>query len=309
MEAVNVGSSGFAFRYLQDSGVKSGTGLRDHEVCSTAVPSPAFTSKSFGPSPAVSPKEGYASSAWAVDQFEFTLPDACESGSPALDDDSPFELTGLDDLQKNLAGLLAKLPAMPEAKKVEATLEPPPGLEPPAGIAPPPGLNFEPEERAAPAAAPKNENPLPLGCTTAMLRNIPNKYTQEMLIDRLHEDGFKGELDFIYLPIDFKNRCNFGYGFVNFRTPEACERFAEAYHLVESQVRLPGFRSRKVIEVSPARHQGLEENVARLQHSPVLTKLVSFGKPEWLPKLLGEHGEVIEVLHPTKTPDAPQKRN
>merc|ERR1712232_802838 len=31
---------------------------------------------------------------------------------------------------------------------------------------------------------------LPLGCTTVMLRNIPNKYTQALLAERLHSDGY-----------------------------------------------------------------------------------------------------------------------
>jgi len=52
--------------------------------------------------------------------------------------------------------------------------------------------------------------------TTVMLRNIPNKYTREMLVNQLCVD-YKGLFDFMYLPIDFKNKCNVGYGFINFR--------------------------------------------------------------------------------------------
>jgi len=33
--------------------------------------------------------------------------------------------------------------------------------------------------------------------TTVMLRNIPNKYTRQMLIDQLHRAGFRGDIDYL----------------------------------------------------------------------------------------------------------------
>ena len=37
-----------------------------------------------------------------------------------------------------------------------------------------------------------------------MLRNIPNKYTQEMILQQVSLMGLDGKYDFFYLPIDFK---------------------------------------------------------------------------------------------------------
>lgn len=123
--------------------------------------------------------------------------------------------------------------------------------------------------------------------TTVMLRNIPNKYTREMLIKQLQID-FNGLFDFMYLPIDFKNKCNVGYGFINFRNQEACERFVENFHGVDVRKCLPGLNSKKIVEVTPARVQGLIENVRRLKNSPVMNQLQDH--PEWMPLLFDERG-------------------
>lgn len=128
----------------------------------------------------------------------------------------------------------------------------------------------------------------PVNYTTVMLRNIPNKYTREMLVKQLNQD-FRGGFDFVYLPIDFKNRCNVGYGFINFRTVDACEIFVTRFNGVDVRKCLPGLNSRKVAEVTPARVQGLDENVRRLRNSPVMNELVLH--PEWMPLLLDEGGE------------------
>ncbi|CAK9050154.1 Protein MEI2-like 1 (AML1) (MEI2-like protein 1) [Durusdinium trenchii] len=134
--------------------------------------------------------------------------------------------------------------------------------------------------------------------TTVMLRNIPNKYTREMLIKQLSIE-FHGEFDFMYLPIDFKNKCNVGYGFINFRTQDSCERFIGLFHGVDVRKCLPGLNSKKIVEVTPARVQGLTENVRRLKNSPVMNQLVDH--PEWMPLLFDEDG----VDQPFPMPDQP----
>jgi len=134
--------------------------------------------------------------------------------------------------------------------------------------------------------------------TTVMLRNIPNKYTREMLVNQLSE-GFKGQFDFMYLPIDFKNKCNVGYSFINFRTTDACDEFVRQFHGVDVRKCLPGLNSKKIVEVTPARVQGLIENVKRLRNSPVMNQLQDH--PEWMPLLFNEQG----VEEPFPNPDQP----
>eukprot|EP00929_Paragymnodinium_shiwhaense_P093695 TRINITY_DN5391_c0_g1_i3.p1 TRINITY_DN5391_c0_g1~~TRINITY_DN5391_c0_g1_i3.p1 ORF type:complete len:549 (-),score=116.36 TRINITY_DN5391_c0_g1_i3:108-1754(-) len=144
--------------------------------------------------------------------------------------------------------------------------------------------------------------------TTVMLRNIPNKYTREMLIKQLCLD-FNGQFDFMYLPIDFKNKCNVGYGFINFRKQEYCESFVDKFHGVDVRKCLPGLNSKKIVEVTPARVQGLHENVRRLRNSPVMNQLADH--PEWMPLLFNDKGEEEPFPNPDQPlpPVKPRGRN
>jgi hypothetical protein len=139
----------------------------------------------------------------------------------------------------------------------------------------------------------------PANYTTVMLRNIPNKYTREMLVEQLNRD-FNGRYDFMYLPIDFKNKCNVGYSFINFRTPDACAEFVSKFNNVDVRKCLPGLNSKKIVEVTPARVQGFAENVRRLRNSPVMSQLADH--PEWMPLLFNDRGHEEPFPRPESAP-------
>ncbi|XP_076927923.1 protein terminal ear1-like [Bidens hawaiensis] len=99
--------------------------------------------------------------------------------------------------------------------------------------------------------------------TTVMIKNIPNKYSLKLLLNMLDNHCIqcnKGEnkpvssYDFVYLPIDFVNKCNVGYGFVNMTSPEATWRLYKAFDRQNWEV----FNSKKICQISYARVQGLE---------------------------------------------------
>lgn len=92
------------------------------------------------------------------------------------------------------------------------------------------------------------------GRTTLMIRNIPNKYSQQQMVSVLRNAGFEGSFDFFYLPCDFRNKCNLGYAFVNFCTSRAGARLFREFH----QKRWDEQSSRKICEVTFARVQGRE---------------------------------------------------
>ena len=65
--------------------------------------------------------------------------------------------------------------------------------------------------------------------TTLMIRNIPNKYTQTMLLEELNEVLHR-KFDFFYLPIDFRKKTNMGYAFINMIDPVATVVLVKQFH-------------------------------------------------------------------------------
>jgi hypothetical protein len=122
---------------------------------------------------------------------------------------------------------------------------------------------------------------------TKMLKNIPNKYSRVMLIERLQRD-FKGDMDFLYMPMDFGTNCNVGYAFLNFRTGDGAQQFVDMFDGVHTKVCLPGYNSNKVASVTHAAVQGLEHNIERLGRSPLLPQIMH--RVDWQPALFDEDG-------------------
>lgn len=103
--------------------------------------------------------------------------------------------------------------------------------------------------------------------TTLMIRNIPNKYTQCSVLEEINVNH-SGLYDFFYLPIDFKNRCNVGYAFINFIDARDVAAFFEEF----SGSRWKNFNSEKICAVTFARIQGKASMITRFQNSSLLEK-------------------------------------
>lgn len=110
--------------------------------------------------------------------------------------------------------------------------------------------------------------------TTVMVKNIPNKYTQLMLLQAF-DKHLAGKYDFIYLPIDFKNKCNVGYAFVNFTSHRSILTFSSTF----CEKRWEKFNSEKVCALNYARIQGLAALESHFQNSSVMNHEDSKVKP------------------------------
>jgi len=137
--------------------------------------------------------------------------------------------------------------------------------------------------------------------TTAMMRNIPNNFTREMLLKFLAKHGFGTGCDLMYLPIDFQTEVGIGYAFINLVSEQEFGRFRNYFQgFTEWEV-----ASHKVCEVARSNPlQGLQAHIERFRNSPVMHESV----PDMFKPLLMKDGVAIPFPAPTKRIHAPRLR-
>lgn len=138
-------------------------------------------------------------------------------------------------------------------------------------------------------------------CTTVMIRNIPNEYTQDELIQEVTETMESQDLfDFFYLPWDLQNGGNAGYAFVNFHDNVIAQKAVRVF----SSYKFRKHDSRKTGKVAPAHIQGLENNLRHLRDRAVV-----HGNHPCSPVVMwrGEKVELSAVFQELRAQDALQK--
>ncbi|KDQ15279.1 hypothetical protein BOTBODRAFT_108855 [Botryobasidium botryosum FD-172 SS1] len=126
-----------------------------------------------------------------------------------------------------------------------------------------------------------------------MLKNVPNKMSDKDLIAFINKVCPR-RIDFLYLRIDFANRCNVGYAFVNFITVEDLLLFCNARLGRKWNM----FQSEKVLGMSYANFQGKEALVEKFRNSSVMNE-----KLEWRPKIFYSDGPNYGLPEPFPAPN------
>jgi hypothetical protein len=139
--------------------------------------------------------------------------------------------------------------------------------------------------------------------TTCMLRNIPEAYTRNMLLELIDNGGFAKKYSLVYLPMDFKTKKNLGYAFFDFISTDVAQQFIDAF----SGFCDSGFSISEKFEVCWSTVQGYPAHVERYRDSPVMHHLV----PDDFKPLLFVDGQRIPFPEPTKRIREPRhwKRN
>lgn len=135
--------------------------------------------------------------------------------------------------------------------------------------------------------------------TNVLLRNIPSRFTREMLVKMLDSEGFEACYNFIYLPCDFVTENTLGYAFVNMVTNEEANR-ALAHFKGFCDWKIP---SSRVCETSWGREGAdLFWHIQRYRNSSVMHHSV----PEKFRPALFCDGVQISFPPPTRQIPAPR---
>lgn len=124
--------------------------------------------------------------------------------------------------------------------------------------------------------------------TTCMIKNIPNKITDEMLFNFINDICPRG-FDFLYLRMDFKARLNVGYAFINFLSVENVLKFAKSKLGVKWGV----FLSEKTVQMCYASIQGKENLIEKFRNSAIMEEEESFR-----PKIYHSSGPLMGLPEP-----------
>jgi hypothetical protein len=139
-----------------------------------------------------------------------------------------------------------------------------------------------------------SSTPPPEEFTTLMLRNLPNQYTRDMLVDMLNTEGFARKYNFVYVPIDFKTHAGLGYAFVDLISPHDTAVMRRHFEGFSNWA----VRSEKVCSISWSHpeQQGFAAHVDRYRNSPVMHDSVP---DSWKPALFS-NGTRVPFPPPTR---------
>lgn len=120
----------------------------------------------------------------------------------------------------------------------------------------------------------KEESIIDEGRTALNIKNIPNKYTKDMLL-KLIDEEFAGQYSFFYLPIDFEQKCNMGFAFIKLVDVNQVKKF---YNRFQGK-KWPRFNSEKICELRYARLQDGDELRSHFKNSNLMKHSETGYKP------------------------------
>ena len=96
--------------------------------------------------------------------------------------------------------------------------------------------------------------------TTLMIKNIPNKFKRDLLLQMINEN-FKEAYDLFILPTDANGYKNFGYSFINFTS----SYYIPYFYFLFNNKKWPSTNSQKICEITYSKIQGRSSLLSHYQ--------------------------------------------
>lgn len=135
--------------------------------------------------------------------------------------------------------------------------------------------------------------------TTFILQNVPTDYTRTSLVAVLDQEGFAGDVDFVFVPASLTTGANWGHAFLNFVTPEAGRRFRRHFHNFKrwpSDARVPAGKRSGAKVVAHQNIQGLWANIEAYRNCMLMHHVI----PDEYRPMLMRNGERMPFPRPTR---------
>ena len=97
-----------------------------------------------------------------------------------------------------------------------------------------------------------------------MIKNIPNKFNKDILLDII-DQNFKGTYDIFILPIDINKNRNYGYAFINFIN----SYFIPYFYFMFNGKKWSNTNSEKICEITYSNIQG-KNNLILHYHNKIV---------------------------------------
>lgn len=132
--------------------------------------------------------------------------------------------------------------------------------------------------------------------TTVMVRNIPTRISSKTFTEVvLASDPSVDDIDFIYLPIDFKTNKNLGYCFINFKDVSHASAFSDKYN---DKKYVFCDTSEKKLQINWSNRQGFVKNLEVFTQTKMLDTWPAHYRPlaQWKDELVPIDSQLLSSI-------------
>lgn len=130
--------------------------------------------------------------------------------------------------------------------------------------------------------------------TTMMIKNIPNKFSRDLLISTI-DQNFKGTYDLFILPTDGNKNKNFGYSFINF----TYSYFIPYFYYMFNGKKWSSTNSQKICEITYSKVQGRENLIGHYPNKIIYRNEVVKNEDQKF-IIPNEYKSIFSQIHPNQ---------